>query len=76
MKIHNRDEKEKRHHMIRGEERQMPSEKAKAFVERILAECEQESLTIADVIAVTVLFNSAVNNRIDALNSENKFRNS
>ncbi len=54
----------------------MPSEKAKAFVERILAECEQESLTITDVIAVTVLFNSAVNNRIDALNSENKFRNS
>lgn len=54
----------------------MPSEKAKAFVERILVECEQESLTIADVIAVNVLFNAAVNNRIDVLNSENKFRSS
>ena len=48
-------------------------EKVKAFVARIMEECEQEGFTLADVTAIAVLFNTTVSSRICDIKAETKF---
>lgn len=48
-------------------------EKVKAFVARIMEECEQEGLTLAEVTAVAVLFDTTVSSRISDIKAETKF---
>lgn len=56
-----------------GEPKMGADEKVKAFVARIMEECEQEGLTLAEVTAVAVLFDTTVSSRISDIKAETKF---
>lgn len=47
--------------------------RAKAFVVRIMRECEQEGLTLAEVSIVSTLFDLEVKNRIGEIKAETVF---
>ena len=48
-------------------------EKVKAFVARIMEECEQEGFTLAEVTAIAVRFNTTASSRICDIKAETKF---
>lgn len=48
-------------------------EKVKAFVARIMEECEQEGFTLAEVTAIAVQFDTTVSSRICDIKAETKF---
>lgn len=48
-------------------------EKVKAFVDRIMEECEQEGFTLAEVTAIAVQFDTTVSSRICDIKAETKF---
>lgn len=52
----------------------MREEKLKSFVARILAECEQEGLTVGEVQKIPVILKLAVSDAVSALNKETSFR--
>ncbi len=48
-------------------------EKVKAFVARIMKECEQEGLSLAEVSMVSTLFDLEAKNRIGEIKAETMF---
>lgn len=56
-----------------GESKMGADEKVKAFVARIMEECEQEGFTLAEVTAIAVQFDTTVSSRICDIKAETKF---
>lgn len=52
------------------------SEKVKTFVERIVAECEQEGLTVAEALAVPQELNRALLSHVSAMKKQTRFTRS
>lgn len=51
----------------------MTIEKLKAFVDRIAEECEREGFMLAEVMAISVLFDRTIRIRIDKIKANTKF---
>lgn len=49
------------------------SERVKAFVERIVAECEQEGLTVAEALAVPQALNRELLSHVSAMKKQTPF---
>lgn len=52
------------------------SEKVKTFVERIVAECEQEGLTVAEALAVPQVLNRELLSHVSTMKKQTRFTRS